>query len=149
MASESLSGRSVAASVAAAVAARSLAHPLDTLRVRRVVGRPATRRRGELMRGWRPALAMTVPGTSVYLLCYSHVLARARRHWGPESVAAVLVASLAAEAAAGVIFTPFEIVRQRQQAEVDSRGALRQAWTLRGRCVDALWTFLSSIILCV
>ena len=129
-----MSGSDLQSSIFSALCARSLAHPFDTMRVRRISN--ATREPLRLMgwktlsRGFWTAVIVTAPGTSAYLMTYYSVM----RHLdGLPHQAAILASATVAEAVACIVFTPFEVVRQRQQAGLIEAGTnvVRAAWDIR------------------
>jgi|JI10StandDraft_1071094.scaffolds.fasta_scaffold825686_1 hypothetical protein len=114
-------------SAEASLFARMIAHPVDTIRTRLIMGSAAAATeavattstvlsRG-LFRGLLSGLFVAVPGGAAYIGTYEAV----RSYNGNNALLKnwpflnVLVAATCAEAVSGLIFTPFEVVKQRRQ----------------------------------
>ncbi len=101
-------------SAEAAFLARLLAHPLDTIRARLIMGsQPLALFRGSFA-GLLPGLAVSVPGGSAYLLSY-HAARESKLLSGFDPVEKLICSAIVAEAVSGLIFTPFEIMKQKKQ----------------------------------
>ncbi|CAO3662928.1 unnamed protein product [Rhizopus stolonifer] len=111
----------------AALVARTITHPMDTIKTRlqiintthhdlsipKIVFPLST-----LYRGLPITLAFSVPALSVYLSCYeSTKQALAQHNLSRDSILSHLFSGCAAEVAAGALFTPMEVMKSRLQTQ--------------------------------
>ncbi|KAI8641869.1 mitochondrial carrier domain-containing protein [Parasitella parasitica] len=123
--STSLDGYYLFASSTAGLVARCITHPMDTIKTRLQASTAGSRyvwrniKLSSLYRGLPVTLVFSIPALSVYLSCYEaskQVLDskyRIQRH----SVWSHLVSGCAAEVAAGLLFTPMEVMKNRMQTQ--------------------------------
>ncbi|KAG0219358.1 hypothetical protein BGX33_003289 [Mortierella sp. NVP41] len=117
------------ASSAAALCSRLCTHPLDTIKTRIQVSNShqgliptfveLVRVRG-LYRGLPIALALSVPGLSVYLTTYDLAkdrLSRQFESFGTDTVRNHMMSGMIAEVCSGLFWTPMEILKSKQQVE--------------------------------
>ncbi|KAG0269293.1 hypothetical protein BGZ95_002135 [Linnemannia exigua] len=122
------------ASSSAALCSRLCTHPLDTLKTRIQVSNSSQGliptfvelvRARSLYRGLPIALALSVPGLSVYLTTYDiakHRLSRQFHSFGTDTVQNHMMSGMIAEVCSGLFWTPMEILKSKQQVENMSSG---------------------------
>ncbi|KAF9908138.1 hypothetical protein EC991_010158 [Linnemannia zychae] len=123
------------ASSTAALCSRLCTHPLDTLKTRIQVSNSSQGliptfvelvRTHNLYRGLPIALALSVPGLSVYLTAYDLAKDRLSRQFdsfGTDTVQNHMMSGMIAEVCSGLFWTPMEILKSKQQVENMSPGA--------------------------
>ncbi|KAJ3016106.1 hypothetical protein HKX48_004197 [Thoreauomyces humboldtii] len=115
----------VAFSSCAAVVARTVAHPLDTLKTRIQFASSqttalASTSLASLYRGLPVALLFSVPALSIYLGAYDASkagLARWGRWGGEDSMGVHAAASCTAEVLSGALWTPMEVLKNKLQVQ--------------------------------
>ncbi|KAI7878872.1 mitochondrial carrier [Lichtheimia hyalospora FSU 10163] len=149
------------ASSVAALAARVCTHPIDTIKTRlqvrstmndhglaslkQVIVEPSASHQPaavvrSLYRGLPVTLLFSVPALSVYLTCYETTKAYLHQHGGKRGYLAQdgmlnhLASGCAAEVAAGTLFTPMEVIKNRLQTQKTQSAAsmARQIWKTEG-----------------
>ncbi|KAF9135476.1 hypothetical protein BGW39_002622 [Mortierella sp. 14UC] len=117
------------ASSTAALCSRLCTHPLDTLKTRIQVSNSSQGliptfvelvRTHNLYRGLPIALALSVPGLSVYLTTYDLAKDRLSRQFdsfGVDTVRNHMMSGMIAEVCSGLFWTPMEILKSKQQVE--------------------------------
>ncbi|KAG0286728.1 hypothetical protein BGZ96_009215 [Linnemannia gamsii] len=123
------------ASSTAALSSRLCTHPLDTLKTRIQVSNSPQGliptfvelvRARALYRGLPIALALSVPGLSVYLTTYDLAkdrLSRQFESFGTDTVRNHMMSGMIAEVCSGLFWTPMEILKSKQQVENMYSGA--------------------------
>ncbi|KAG0376764.1 hypothetical protein BGX24_007267 [Mortierella sp. AD032] len=124
----------VLASSTAALCSRLCTHPLDTLKTRIQASNSSQGliptfvelvRGRSLYRGLPIALALSVPGLSVYLTTYDLAKDRLSRQFdsfGADTVRNHMMSGMIAEVCSGLFWTPMEILKSKQQVENMSPG---------------------------
>lgn len=123
------------ASSTAALASRLCTHPLDTVKTRIQVSNSPHQgliptfvelvRTRAVYRGLPIALALSVPGLSVYLTTYDLAKDRLSRQFdgfGTDTVQNHMMSGMIAEVFSGLFWTPMEILKSKQQVENMSSG---------------------------
>lgn len=117
------------ASSTAALSSRLCTHPLDTVKTRIQVSNSPQGliptfvelvRARALYRGLPIALALSVPGLSVYLTTYDLAkdrLSRQFESFGTDTVQNHMMSGMIAEVCSGLFWTPMEILKSKQQVE--------------------------------
>ncbi|GAA5805377.1 mitochondrial carrier domain-containing protein [Helicostylum pulchrum] len=119
------------ASSIAALVARTITHPLDTIKTRiqtsskgtnllkQVIFPTNAHKLTSLYRGLPVTLLFSVPALSVYLTCYESTKQVLDRHYHIDrhSVYSHLISGCFAEVAAGTLFTPMEVLKNRLQTQ--------------------------------
>ncbi|KAJ3306286.1 hypothetical protein HDV03_000208 [Kappamyces sp. JEL0829] len=111
-------------STAAALVSRSATYPLDTLKTwmqnsteRHSLVQALRARRGALFQGLGPSLLLSVPATGIYLVAYDKTRDFLSKTWGlsPHGFICASLSGITAEALAGVIFVPMEVIKEKLQ----------------------------------
>ncbi|KAG0736970.1 hypothetical protein G6F57_009373 [Rhizopus arrhizus] len=126
--SNTVDGYYLFSSSTAGIVARTITHPMDTIKTRlQIINTTAHRTSilktifplSTLYRGLPVALTFSVPALSVYLSCYEwtkHTLST-RYNISRNSVTSHLFSGCAAEVAANTFFTPMEVMKNRLQTQ--------------------------------
>ncbi|KAI9316725.1 mitochondrial carrier domain-containing protein [Dichotomocladium elegans] len=117
------------ASSVAALIARVCTHPIDTIKTRLQIRNSSDHGGSQvsvvgtirsLYRGLPVTLLFSVPALSVYLTCYETTKASLHSRGGffsQDGVLNHLISGCAAEVAAGTLFTPMEVMKNRLQTQ--------------------------------
>ncbi|KAI9478088.1 MAG: mitochondrial carrier domain-containing protein [Benjaminiella poitrasii] len=156
-----IDGYHLFASSTAALVARTITHPMDTIKIRlqattiqysnaRTLLKQLpniifpvqqqqqhgahgnkTKRIVSLYRGLPVALLFSVPALSVYLSCYESTkqALHTNYHIQPDAVTSHLISGCAAEFAAGLLFTPMEVMKNRLQTTTTTAKAMTRQQT--------------------
>ncbi|KAL1921501.1 uncharacterized protein VTP21DRAFT_11217 [Calcarisporiella thermophila] len=147
------------ASSCAAVVARVLTHPLDTLKTRlQISDQPQTSilqfalrlSREDPRHPWRPfyrglpvAVAFGVPALSIYLATYDQAKSFLPQVGGEglerETVVNHLLAGACAECVSGLVWTPMEVMKNRLQAGGDARAGEELTRESTRRLAGEIW----------
>ncbi|KAI9097175.1 mitochondrial carrier domain-containing protein [Phlyctochytrium arcticum] len=141
----------IAFSSCAAIAARLIAHPLDTIKTRIQYNSATTNSPWQslfrtesvraLYRGLPVALLFSVPALSVYLGTYDHAKVVLSR-WGvlgnSEAIPVHVVASSLAEILSASLWTPMEVLKNRLQVRQKSSASLAEGGQTR-RIVQSIY----------
>ncbi|KAI9304087.1 mitochondrial carrier domain-containing protein [Cunninghamella echinulata] len=124
------------ASSVAAIIARLVTHPIDTIKTRLQVSRVNTTIKDilrsapliSLFDGLAITLLLCVPALTVYLSSYDTTkqILSEKLEWDKASAGTYMVAGLVAEALAGIFFTPMEVLKNRLQVFSSSSATQQQ-----------------------
>ena len=131
-----MDGSDLKAVVISTLAGRTVSYPLDTVRTWRMASDTGWKEKKDFtskkkdfaklfFRGLPSTLLFSVPGTAVYIFTYTTW--RNEFHDRLPRFLCFITGGALAELVSGLIFTPMEVLKQRQQAQVAGYAGLRNS----------------------
>lgn len=126
----------IASSVVSSASARLVFHPIDTLRtIKQTTGGSYHMPIHRYWSGLFPAIGLSVPGFTAYLVAYRQSKAQLSPYLGPTSLANYIVSGSVAEIASSCVWTPTEVLKGRMQIASESQTSwqlVRSIYKLEG-----------------